>query len=98
MDRLFACLKLRDALVNHSRNALAERTADSPDVPRPRMRVKVFGRWKARQPKAVIVGVGSSRPLLPDSRLLHFQTCKSFQVLRIHVRDSPEFESNTIPM
>ena len=32
------------------------------------------------------------------SRLLHFQICKSSQVLRIYVGDSPEGESITIPM
>ena len=32
------------------------------------------------------------------SRLLHFQICKSSQVLRIHVGDSPERESLTVPM
>src|SRR5271165_5517979 len=30
--------------------------------------------------------------------LLHFQTCKSPQIYRIHVRDSPEFESIMFPM
>src|SRR5271170_1249842 len=30
--------------------------------------------------------------------LLHFRTCKSPQICRIHVRDSPEFESIMLPM
>jgi hypothetical protein len=46
MDRLFACLELRDALgrvaaPNHSRKALAGRTADSQNFPRLRMRVNI---------------------------------------------------------
>ena len=83
MDRLFACLKLGDVLVrvgapNHSRNARAERTADSPDVPRPRMRVNVFGRWKARQSKTVIVGVGSSRPFVAGFTTAAFPDLQKF--------------------
>ena len=34
----------------------------------------------------------------PTSRRLHFQTCKSSQVLRVDFGDSPEFKPVTNPM
>jgi hypothetical protein len=75
----------------------------------PGLKAKPLRRNKSSQAFLNLVPFSHKCYLCPDgptangepsasSRLLHLQIGKYFQVLRVHVGDSPEFESITFPM